>query len=159
MADVEFIDNSIKVNRAIEDAIAAFLDDAGGEIISQTVKNYDSAGRVDTGQTKGSFKYVVDESKGEVVMGSPLENAIWEEFGTGEYAVKKNGRKGGWYIHESKLSSKAKSRMKRVEGKDGKVFYFTLGKKPNRPFEKAYNSTKSKIIKRAEQIFKSKLSD
>ena len=32
MADVEFIDNTMKVNRAIEDAVGAFLLEASGEI-------------------------------------------------------------------------------------------------------------------------------
>lgn len=62
-----------------------FLHEAGGEIQAQTQRN----SRVDTGQTKGSYKYMVDEGKDEstVAVGSDLENAIWEEFGTGEYAL------------------------------------------------------------------------
>lgn len=152
MADVEFIDNRVKVNRAIDDAIAAFLYEASGELVAQTARTTP----VDSGQLKGSWKANVDETKGEAVIGSELDNAIYNEFGTGEYAVNGDGRKGGWYIHESKLSAKAKSRMKRVEGKDGKIFYFTTGKKPQRTFQTAYNNTKSKIIKRAKEIFKAK---
>lgn len=77
MADIEFVDNSIKVNRAIEDAIGAFLLEASGELVSQTARNTP----VDTGQLKGSWKANVDESAGEAVIGSELENAIWNEFG------------------------------------------------------------------------------
>lgn len=138
MADVEFVDNRLKVNRAIEDAIGQFLFEASGELVSQTAR----ATPVDTGQLKGSWKANVDESVGEAVIGSELENAIWNEFGTGEYAAKGNGRKGGWFYVD-----------KKGEG------HFTHGKHPNRTFEKAYNTTKTKIVKRAEQIFKSKFSD
>lgn len=138
MADVEFVDNRLKVNRAIEDAIGAFLLEASGELVSQTARNTP----VDTGQLKNSWKANIDESAGEAVIGSALENAIWNEFGTGEYALNGDGRKGGWFYKDAKGNG-----------------HFTYGKKPNRTFENAYNSTKSKIIKRAEQIFKSKLSD
>lgn len=153
MADIEFVDNTLKVNKALDDALGAFLLEASGEIVAQTARRTP----VDMGQLKGSWKANVDESEGVATIGSDLENAIWNEFGTGEYAAKHNGRKGGWYIHESKLSSKAKSRMKRVEGKDGKVFYFTLGKKPQRSLENGYNAAKGGIVRRAEAIFSSKL--
>ncbi len=93
---VNFIDNSAKFKAAMTDGVRAFLEEAGGEIQSQTQRN----SRVDTGQTKGSYKYVVDEGSTEssVVIGSNLENAIYEEYGTGEYALHGNGRKGGCLI-------------------------------------------------------------
>lgn len=94
MADVEFIDNTMKVNRAIEDAVGAFLLEASGEIASEAARNTS----VDTGQLKGSWKANVDESKGQATIGSGLENAIWNELGTGEWAANKDGRKNPWYI-------------------------------------------------------------
>ena len=133
MADVEFIDNSIKVNRAIKDAALQFLHEASGEIESSAKRN----SRVDTGQLKNSWSHIVDESAGESIVGSPLENAIWEEFGTGEYAVNGDGRKGGWFYKDAK-----------GEG------HFTHGKKPNRTLERAFTANKAKIEARAESIFK-----
>ena len=148
MADVKFVDNSVKVKGAINKAIIAGLYEGAGELEGQAKRNT----RRDHGQTAGSWTYKVEESKGEAVVGSPLENAIWEEFGTGEYALKGDGRKGGWYVPESKLSSKAKSKMKRVEIK-GQVYYYTKGKKPSRAFWKAFVKLKPKIPK----IFADKL--
>lgn len=136
MADVEFTDNSIKVKAAMTDAITAWLYEAAHAIESQTKQNT----AVDTGQTKGSWDCSVDESKGEAVIGSPLENAIWEEFGTGEYALNGNGRKGGWYYEDDKG--------------DG---HFTYGKKPRRALHRAFESKKSAVIRRAEQIMKSEM--
>lgn len=133
MANVTFKDNSVKVKDAIAEAAIAYLYEAGGEMAAQTARN----SRVDTGQTKGSWDYSVNEDELESQVGSPLENAIWEEFGTGEHALKGNGRKGGWFYTD----------------KDGKG-HFTRGKKPNRALWKAFQSLKPKLIKRAESIFK-----
>jgi hypothetical protein len=82
MSDVEFENNSIRIKKAIREKAIAFLEEAAGEV--QTAVH--NASRVDTGETRGSYTYVVDESELEATVGSPEENAIWEEFGTGEYA-------------------------------------------------------------------------
>lgn len=137
MADVEFHDFHVQVNNAIEDCIMAFLEEAASEIESQTKRN----SRVDTGQLKGSWSHVVDEANKEATVGSPLENAIWEEFGTGEHADKGNGRKGGWFYVDDKGNG-----------------HFTRGKKPNHTLQSAFDSKKGKIINRAKQIFKEGLS-
>lgn len=56
---------------------------------------------------------------------------------TGEYALKGNGRKGGWFYEDE-------------EGNG----HFTHGKKPSRAFHKAYTSLKSKIINRIQNSLK-----
>ena len=91
MADVQFVDNHINVINSIGEAAIAFLHEAAGELEAQAKRNT----RVDTGQTKGAWTYEVEESKLEAYVGNPLENAIWEEMGTGEYAINGDGRKGG----------------------------------------------------------------
>lgn len=159
MADVEFIDNTMKVNRAIEDAVGAFLLEASGEIASEAARNTS----VDTGQLKGSWKANVDESKGEATIGSGLENAIWNELGTGEWAANKDGRKNPWYIPVDGYNGKKKptfnGKVVVVYGKHGKAFYKTNGKRPQHTLQKAFNDRKTAIIKRAEQIFKAKLGE
>ena len=132
MADITFKDNSINVKDAITEAAIAYLHEASGEMVAQTARN----SRVDTGQTKGSWNYSVNEDTMESQVGSPLENAIWEEFGTGEYALEGNGRKGGWFY----------------TNKDGEKV-FTRGKKPNRALWNAFQTLKPKLIKRAESQF------
>ena len=133
MADVEFEDFSIKVMEALDDTALRFLEEAASEIESQAQRN----SRKDTGQLKGSWAHIVDDGKMEATIGSPLENAIWEEFGTGEYAVKGDGRKGGWSYQDDKGD-----------------WYHTKGKKPNRTLQRAFENIKGKIINRAKQIFK-----
>lgn len=129
---IEFHDYRIQVKDAIGDSAIAFLYEAAGEVQSQAARN----SRVKTGQTKGSWDYIVNDDLLEAVVGSPLENAIWEEFGTGEYALKGNGRKGGWYYVDE----------------DGKG-HFTRGKKPNRALWNAFSELKPKLIKRANSMF------
>ena len=74
---VKFTDNSAQVKAALNDAAIAYLYEAGGELEAQVKRNT----KVGTGQLKNSWTYVVDEAKGVTTIGSPLENAIWEEFG------------------------------------------------------------------------------
>lgn len=136
---VEFTDNSVKVKAALNDAAIAYLHEAAGEMESQVKRNQT---RVGTGQTKNAWTYTVDESKGEAVVGNPLENAIWEEFGTGEHALHGDGRKGGWVYKDDKGE-----------------WYFTMGKEPIRPLFNAFTALKSKLIRRAEQVLKERMGD
>ena len=133
---LEFQDNRVRVKEALESAGIAFIHEACGELQARTRRN----SRVDTGQTKGSYEYVVDESKCEGKIGSNLENAIWEEFGTGEYALHGDGRKGGWVHKDAKGN-----------------FHYTRGKTPNRPLNNAFTALKSKLIKRYEDILRSNM--
>lgn len=131
-AEVQFINNSVKVKKALHDKGVAWLDEACGELERQAKLN----SKVVTGKTKGSFQYSVDESSLEGVVGSNYENAIWEEFGTGEYALNGDGRKGGWFYKDEQGNG-----------------HFTHGKHPKRPLFKAFTSLKSKLIRRAQEIF------
>lgn len=130
---VEFHDYTIKVKAAMDDRINAVLEECAGELESQVKRN----SRVKTGKTKNSFQHKVVDSEHTAYIGSSDENAIWEEFGTGEHALKGNGRKGGWFYVDEKG--------------DG---HFTHGKKPSRAFWKAYTSLKNKIIKHIQEFMK-----
>lgn len=146
---VQFTDNSHKFISEIEDATEAALKEAAGEIEAAAKRN----SRVKTGHTKGSYRYQINGSEAQI--GSSEENAIWEEFGTGEYAVK-GGRKGYWvYVEGSGKKSgggksytlaEAKQIMAMLRAKGLKAYY-TKGKTPNRPLEKAFNKIKPKIEK------------
>ena len=134
MADnIEFHDFSIKVKAAIDDRINAVLEECAGEIESQTKRN----SRVDTGKTKNSFRHRVDTADHVAYIGSDYENAIWEEFGTGEHALNGNGRKGGWAYVDEKGER-----------------HFTYGKKPSRAFWNAYTSLKNAVINRIQNSMK-----
>lgn len=126
-------DYTDKVTAALQKTAVKWLHEAGGELEAQVKRNT----AVDTGQLKGSWRYVTDVDKLEAVIGSPLENAIWEEFGTGEFALAGNGRKGGWVYRDAKGN-----------------FHFTRGKKPRRALHNAFVRLKPKLVKRAQQLFK-----
>lgn len=135
MADegIQFEDNRAKVEEAMAEKAIAFLYEAVAELQSQTARN----SRVDTEQTKGSWGTHVDEATLEGMVGSALENAIWEEFGTGEYALNGDGRKGGWAYTD----------------RNGET-HFTHGKKPNRALWNAFQTLKPKLMKKAEALMK-----
>lgn len=123
---VEFQDFTIHVTEALEDAALQWLEEAGSVLQRQAANNT----RVGTGETAGKWDYMVDEGTKKCEIGNPLQNAIWEEFGTGEHALEGNGRKGGWTYKDE-------------EGH----WHHTYGKKARRPFWKAYSSLKNQLIK------------
>jgi hypothetical protein len=133
MPDVKFTDNSAAVKKEIASATTTWLRESA-EILKNAVRNLT---RVKTGQTKGSFDYYMTKQDGEdaAVVGSPLENAIWEEFGTGEYALEGNGRKGGWFYEDN-------------EGNG----HYTYGKTPSRALYYAIKQTEKTIKKRYEEL-------
>lgn len=133
---VKFEDNSMQVKAALDDACIAYLHEAGATLQRQVANNT----RVATGDTAGAWDFVVDESKGECVVGNPMQNAIWEEFGTGEYALKGNGRKGGWVYKDD-------------EGK----FHHTFGKTPTRALHNAFVTKKNALIQRAKEVLKARM--
>lgn len=135
MADnqIRFEDYSDEVKEELRNKIIAALYEAAGELEAQAKRN----SRVDTGQLKSSWSHRVHEGKYEAYVGSPLENAVWEEFGTGEYAVAGNGRKGGWVYKDTKGE-----------------WHFTHGKKPNKTLERAAQAKRNTIKKIIERKLK-----
>lgn len=126
-----FTDNSEQVKDAINQSMVSWLHEAGGELEAQVKRNQ----RVKTGKTKGSWRYEVKPEKMEAYIGSDSDNAIWEEFGTGEYALSGNGRKGGWWYRDASGKS-----------------YFTRGKRPCRALYNAYVMLKNQLIAKAKSI-------
>jgi len=167
MADIEFTDNSVRVKAALDDAITAWLYEAGGALESQTKKNTSNRnyGKRDV---KNSWEYKVDESKKEARVGSNLEASYWEEFGTGEHALYHNGRKGWWVYVEGNDSPSANQKMytereakaiaasMRREGLDA---HATNGNEPNRPLFNAFTMKKSSIIKRFQAIMRDRINE
>lgn len=139
--DIRFEDYSNDVNNAIKIAIINALEEASGELEAQTKKNT----KVKTGRTRDSWEHMVDEENYVAYVGSNYENAIWEEFGTGVYAQKGNGRKTPWVYP--------------VLGKrdeDGRqMFRRTKGKKGRKALQNAYKSLKNRI----ESFFKERFND
>ena len=136
MSEIKFKNYSVECANAIDKAAIKFLEEAKAELSAQASKN----SPVDTGALKTSFvtDSLVVDSEYTAYIGSSLEYAIWQEYGTGEYALQGNGRKGGW-VYQSK--------------KDGK-FYRTVGTKPKRMLYHAFQTKKEAIKQRGQTIFK-----
>ena len=159
---VKFTDNSVNVKAAMDNAIRAYLYESG-ETLQRRAANNTTIGS----ETAGKWKYRVDESKQECVIGNPSEMSLWDELGTGEWAVNKDGRKGYWvYVKGSGRSiSPSQKQYTKDEAKqivammraDGLEAYYTNGRKPSRGFQKAFNALKPTLIRRAEDVLKARM--
>lgn len=136
-----------EIQGKINSAALEWLEEASGEIESQVKRNT----RTDYGQLKNSWTHQVDRGAGEAVVGSPLENAIWEEYGTGEHAAEGNGRSTPWYVPvESVTGTKKPSyngKVIVVYGKNGKAYYKTNGKEPQKTLQNALDEVIPKAKK------------
>lgn len=130
---LEFKDYSVEVKEAINEKLIAALYEAAGELESQVKRNTP----VDTGQLKGSWSYKVEEGSGKATIGSPLENAIWNEFGTGQYALHGDGRKTPWKYQD-------------IKGK----WHTTTGKRPQRSLYYAFQQKRAAVIRIFEKHLK-----
>lgn len=164
--NVKFEDFSVKVIDALNDACVSFLHEAAGEMVSQTQRNLGKEKGRWHQEQKEQWQYKVDESDLKATVGNPMERSLWTEFGTGKYAEGGKGRKGYWvYVKnsngtESKAGGgksytleEAKHVMAILQAK-GLDAHITDGQKPKRPFRHAFDTSKPKIVKRAEQVLK-----
>lgn len=132
---VEFKDYTLKVLAKLDEKAEAFLEEAKDSVASQASRN----SPVDTGALKSSFQTdsFVDAKEKTAYVGSSLEYAIYQEYGTGEYALYGNGRKGGWVYKNLKTNK----------------YVFTRGNKPQRMLYHAFEQKKDSVENRAKKIF------
>lgn len=162
MAEVKFTDNSVAVKDALEEACLAYLYEVAGELTSRTVRNSRPV-RDGEPDVRRSWKYTVDEDKLEATVGSPLEASYWEELGTGEHALNKDGRKGWWvYIkggsgyngRTNTYSSReeAEAAAAYISAKHNVTAIATNGTEANRPLFRAFTELKAATIRKAETV-------
>lgn len=132
---VEFKDYTLKVLAKLDEKAEAFLEEAKDSVSSQASRN----SPVDTGALKSSFQTdsFVDAKEKTAYIGSSLEYAIYQEYGTGEYALNGNGRQGSWVYKNLKTNK----------------YVFTRGNKPQRMLYHAFEQKKDSVENRAKQIF------
>ena len=161
---IKFLDNTYFVKRAMHDAAVQFLEEAAMLVQRDAVNNTASA----TGQLKGSWDHIIDEGAMKATVGNSSEYAIWQEMGTGEYALNGNGRKGYWVYVQGGGGGKSGGSSKQYTLGEAKrvVAYlrskgipavYTKGSRPRRMLHKAYVRNESRIIQRASQIFKGRM--
>ncbi len=120
-------DHTAAVLAAIHAAACEALSDCGAVLLEEIRRK----SRVDTGQTRESYAYQVasDDDSARVLIGSGDENAIYEEYGTGIYALHGDGRKDGWVYRDRKGN-----------------FYHTRGKRAARPMARAVEEQYDNLI-------------
>ena len=163
MAKVEFHDFSVKVADAMEEALIAGLYEAGGEVQARAKRNSRPGHKYGNKEASELWDYKVDEGEKKAYVGSPFEAGFWEEFGTGEHALNKDGRKGWWvYVEGQDSGDGGKSYSTKEEAEEAAEFlrrvaklnaYATNGIDPNRPLYRAFKSAKPVI----QAIFEDKL--
>lgn len=157
---VKFIDNSIEVKGALNDESLAWLRECAHEIASQVKDNIKLDG--DAGiELRKDYRSEVDETNGKAYVGSTLEAAWWEEFGTGSYAdTSKNGGipgRQGWWVYvkdQERREKKSKTYNSEAEALEtvaylramGLEAYATKGREPNYTLENAFTKNKPKAI-------------
>lgn len=150
-------DNTQTVQKILDRIKGQYLEDGARLLLGQVQSNT----RVDTGQTKGSWQSVVQDDR--AVVGSDNPNAIWEEFGTGHYALDGNGRQDPWYIPVDGYTGHKKPTFEGqvvvVYGKGGKAYFKTDGKRPNRALYRAKQTTAPQLDKRFNNLFKKEMGD
>lgn len=122
----KFEDNSKKVKQALMQVTEQALEEAALLVEGQAK----ALAPVDSGELRDKIDHNIKDVGGMKVaqVGSPLQYAMYVEYGTGEHATNGAGRKGGW-------SYKAP---------DGK-FYFTRGMKAQPFLLPAFRRNKKNI--------------
>lgn len=172
MADnVEFQDFSFEVKTLLNKTSIDWALETGNEIASHAQRNcvtdYEEGGK----QLKGSYGCRPGANDSEVLIGSPLEAAYWEEFGTGSHAdtAKNGGKPGreGWWIYtpgsEGPKGYKSNTYYDEMEAmmmaayiqqELGKKAYVSNGHDPNYTLEKAFKAVKNTAIAELERRMK-----
>lgn len=160
---VQFIDNSIEVKAEINDKTIGWLQAWADEIASHAKDNCSMTD--DDGQLRGSYRAEVDSGAGEAKVGTALESGYWEEYGTGEHAVR-NPHRSGWWVYikggsgyegatnHYKSQAEAESMAAYIRKKYNRPAVATNGRPPHYTLEKAFKVKKDPAIADLERILK-----
>lgn len=154
METLVFEDFTGEISQEIENIVLNWLEEGASLIESDTI------GRAGTGkyyrEIASKWAHMVDKSKYEAIIGNPLENALWVEYGTGEYALNGDGRKDWWvFIEDSsgksnresnhyKTKDEAKQMVAYLRSKGIKAGY-TKGQQPKRPLHFSFNQNEKDL--------------
>lgn len=121
-----FQSNLPQITRALKSAQHAAIEAACLHVKGEM---QDRAPVGDSGQLRNTISYNVSDGEDIIgKVGSPLDYAMYVEYGTGEFADNGEGRKGGW-VYKSP---------------DGE-FHFTRGMKPRKFMRNAFRDNKENI--------------
>ena len=134
----KFTDNSKKIKAQMDAAAFSGLESAA-LIVEATAKALAPVG--DSGELRDKIDHsITNTSDGPVAkVGSPLDYAMYVEYGTGEFAENGSGRKGGWSYQDA-------------EGN----WHHTNGMEPQPFLRPAFRRNKAKIQEAIGKEFKTK---
>lgn len=157
-------DHSIEVKAELNDKTVAWLNDWANEIASHAKRNCALDGEVGD-QLRKSYRAEVDNGAGEAKVGTQLEAGYWEEYGTGEHAVRDPHRSGWWVYIEGGSGYEGETNVyNSQEEAEAMAAYIrseydlpavaTNGRDPHYTLEKAFKTNKPKAIADLERILK-----
>lgn len=157
---VEFKDFSARIKAAADEVGVAWLHKWSNSIASKAKDTCQLDGDAGTDLRK-SYRADVNSGKGEAFVGSPLEQAYWEEFGTGEHAVKEPHRRGWWVYKDGYEGGGGKVLTERqakamARASDGSV-HATDGRDPSYTLENAFKYAAPKANADLERMLKERL--
>lgn len=145
---VEFKDFSIHVKAGLNDITKGWLHTWANEIASKARDTVQMDGEQGI-QLRKSYRADVDDGAGVAQIGTPLESGYWEEYGTGEYAVHGDGRKG-WWVYKDGYQGKGGKVLTETEAKsiaaEDPSLHASNGREPGYTLEKAFTVTKPKAL-------------
>ena len=172
MADIVFHDYSPQVKQKIESLAVAWLHETASAVESSAKRNTSTEGWTNAERTslRDGYSHAVDETNKTAQVGNTLEQAYWEEFGTGSHAdtAKNGGRQGrsDWWVYipgqepmdkESthyRDETEAKAAAAYIKAEYGKTAYATNGREPNYTLEKAFTTVSPKAKRNLQQKLK-----
>lgn len=153
---VEFQDFSFEVKGELNEKSIAWLRTWSNEIASKARDTVQMDGP-NGEQLHKSYRADVNEGAGVAQIGTPLESGYWEEYGTGEYAVHGDGRKGWWVYKDGYQGNGGKvlteAEAKAIAATDPSL-HASNGREPSHTLEKAFIVTKPKAIADFERIMR-----
>lgn len=148
---VELKDFSVQIKAKMDEVAKGWLTEWAHTVASVAKDNCQMD---DDGQLRGSYRADVDLGAGEARIGTPLESGYWEEYGTGEYAVHGDGRKG-WWVYKDGYEGRGGKQLTEEQAKAiaaGKSdVHATNGRRPAATLENAFVQTKPKMEADLEQ--------
>lgn len=138
MSDVQIIDNSDEVRRALSEQLERALEGVGAFVASEAADELENdPRRVDTTNLKNSITHKVVDSEEAVYVGSNVSYALYVHEGTGQFAADGNGRKEPWVYQD-----------------DNGKWHVTKGMKPNRFLKNAIERNTDQIKEYIENALK-----
>lgn len=142
---VKFTDNSGVIKAIVDEVGAAWLKEWGNEIASKAKDGVAMDGEAGV-QLHGSYR--ADIRQKEARVGTPLESGWWEEWGTGEHAVR-GPHRTGWWVYKDGYQGNGgdvltEAEAKAIAARDPSI-HATNGRDPNYTLEKAFKTSAPKM--------------